>query len=100
MSQLLEFLTNLAVEPSQQQAFQLTPSTVMAASGLSRLEQAAIESKTKSRITEILASECFQAALTVGVPEEDPIPYPDEEPPPIPPDEPPSALPKEQGLKR
>ena len=87
MSQLLEFLTNLAVEPSQQQAFELTPSTVMAEAGLSRLEQAAIESKTKSRITEIIPREDFQAALAVVVPEEDPIPDPDDPPPFDSPDE-------------
>ena len=89
MSQLLEFLTNLAIEPSQQQAFafELTPSIVMAEAGLSRLEQAAIESKTKSRITEIVAREDFQVALTVAIPEQDPIPDPDDPPPVESPDE-------------
>ena len=82
MSQLLEFLTNLAIEPSQQQAFELTPNIVMAEAGLSRWEQAAIESKVKSRIIGIVASEYFQAALTVAVPEQDPTPDPDDPPPP------------------
>ncbi|MEM9542948.1 MAG: hypothetical protein AAGA60_26080 [Cyanobacteria bacterium P01_E01_bin.42] len=80
MSQLLEFLTNLAVEPRQQQAFELTPSLAIAKAGLSQAEQAAIESQTKGAIANILATEDFQAALIAAVPNEDPIPDPD--PPP------------------
>ena len=87
MSQLLELLTNLAIEPSQQQAFELTPGIVMAEAGLSQWEKAAIESKTKSRITEIVAREDFQVALTVAIPEQDPIPDPDDPPPVESPDE-------------
>ena len=55
----------------------------MVEAGLSKLQQAAIESKTKSRITEILASEYFQAAMAIYVPEEDPIPDPDDRPPAV-----------------
>ncbi|MBP0020107.1 MAG: hypothetical protein J7647_21450 [Cyanobacteria bacterium SBLK] len=82
MSQLLEFLTNLAVEPKRQQAFELTPSLAIAQAGLSQVEQAAIASQTKGAIADIFTTEDFQAALVVAVPDEDPIPDPDLPPKP------------------
>ncbi|NEP00716.1 MAG: hypothetical protein F6K58_19025 [Symploca sp. SIO2E9] len=85
MNQLLLFLTDLAIDPNKQRAFEKEPEALMAAAGLSESEQVAIKSKDSLQISAFLKDEYFQAALVVGVPNPDPLPDPD---PPLPPDPP------------
>ncbi|MEH1814230.1 MAG: hypothetical protein V7K26_31660 [Nostoc sp.] len=86
MTQLLDFLTDLAIDPKKQQAFEKEPDALMAAARLSESERSTIKSRNSSQITAIFADEYFQPALTVGEPNPDPLPDPD---PPLPPPPPP-----------
>jgi hypothetical protein len=77
MSNLFDFLTDLATNPVQQQAFAKEPDTVMAVLGLSRVEQTLLKSGNSTQIAAAFADDIFQAALCIGDPGPDPFPDPD-----------------------
>ncbi len=86
MSNLMHFLTDLALNPVKQQAFMANPEAVMNAAGLSEADQLVIESRDKQEITHTFANKRIQLASTFGDPGPDPTPDPD--PAPDPPPEP------------
>ncbi|RKZ79344.1 MAG: hypothetical protein DRR19_25085 [Candidatus Parabeggiatoa sp. nov. 1] len=77
MSNLFSFLTDLAVNPKQQEAFANMPEAVMNTVGLSNSEQSLLQNGNSHRIAATFADEQFQAALVIGYPTPDPLPDPD-----------------------
>ncbi|MFB2919720.1 hypothetical protein [Aerosakkonema funiforme] len=84
MDKLFYFLTDLATNPRQQQAFAKDPDSVMDAAGLSEWERALVKNRNSAQITANFADPSFQAALSIVDPAPDPLPDPD--PPSEPPD--------------
>jgi hypothetical protein len=77
MNKLIHFLTDLAANPKKQQAFLEHPERMMAAAGLSEVEQIIIQSGDKAKITAACADEFTPLAYTFGDPGPDPSPDPD-----------------------
>ena len=77
MANLLNFLTDLAVNPAKQITFINYPQTVMAASGLSPREQSILESGSRQQIGSIFADKRVSMASVCGDPGPDPLPDPD-----------------------
>ncbi|MFB2972500.1 hypothetical protein ACE1CD_26370 [Aerosakkonema sp. BLCC-F183] len=85
MSKLLNFLTDIAINPKQQIAFAQQPKTVTDAFGLSEMDKALIESKSRTKITAFFADNLTPLAEICNDPNpEDPFPDPDPEPEPEP----------------
>lgn len=80
MSNLYEFLTEIATNPNGQEAFKQNPASVMAAAELSQKDQAILNSKDSSKITEAFADELPEPSFWILEPDPDPLPDPD--PPP------------------
>lgn len=80
MSKLFDFLTDLATNPKQQQAFVEDPILVMDVLDLSESEKMAIAT---GNIAALFKDDFFQSAISVTDPSPDPLPDPDPpEPPP------------------
>lgn len=77
MSNLFHFLTDLATNPQQQEAFAKKPDAVMAAVGLSQSDQAMLKSGKNAQIAVNLADELFPSAFCLVDPSPDPSPDPD-----------------------
>lgn len=86
MSNLLDFLTDLAVDPQKQRAFFKAPEEVMDAAELSQANRIAINSRDKAKVSAPFADEYPQIACGTFAPNPDPLPDPD---PPLPPPPPP-----------
>lgn len=88
MSKLLDFLTDITINPKQQIAFAQQPKTVTDAFGLSEMDKTLIESKSSTKITAFFADKLTPLAEICNDPNpEDPFPDPDPEPEPEPPKE-------------
>jgi len=81
MSNLLDLLTDLALDPKKQSAFINNPSSFMDGVGLSEAEQTAMMSGENAKITALFAEERVSLAYTLGDPGPDPLPDPDPFPP-------------------
>jgi hypothetical protein len=77
MSDLFHFMTDLAINPKQQQAFAKSPDAVMNTIELSESARAVLKSRDNAQITATFADEHFQAAVFVADPNPDPLPDPD-----------------------
>lgn len=92
MSQLLNLLTDLALDPKKQSVFIKNPGSLMNEVGLSEPEQAAIMSKEGAKIAAFFADERVPLAISAADPGPDPLPDPDPfplpDPDPSPPDSP------------
>lgn len=77
MANLLNFLTDLAVNPAKQMTFIKYPHTVMTSAGLSQTEQTIIESKNRRQIGSIFADKRVPMADVCADPGPDPLPDPD-----------------------
>lgn len=87
MSNLLNFLTDIAINPKQQIAFAQQPKTMMDAFGLSETDKALIGSKSHTKIADFFADRLIPLAEICNDPNpEDPFPDPDPEPEPPPED--------------
>jgi hypothetical protein len=87
MSNLLDLLTDLALDTKKQSAFINHPHSLMDGVGLSEAEQAAMMSGESAKIAALFADERVPLAITAGDPGPDPLPDPDPFPP-SPPEEP------------
>ncbi|NEP59881.1 MAG: hypothetical protein F6K31_23235 [Symploca sp. SIO2G7] len=85
MSNLLHFLTELALEPQKQEAFIKFPEVVMDAAGLSKAYKTALKSGDKTQIYAPFTGEYPQISYWTSEPNPDPLPDPDPIPPPPPP---------------
>ncbi len=94
MSNLLRFLTDLAVDPHKQRAFLKAPEELMNAAKLSQADRIAIESGDKAQVSAPFADEYPQIACGTLAPVPDPFPDPD---PPLPP--PPDSKIKEKATE-
>ncbi|MBD1829204.1 hypothetical protein NDI47_06360 [Microcoleus vaginatus GB1-A2] len=86
MSNLLDLLTDLALDTKKQSAFLNNPSSLMEEMGLTEAEQTAMMSGENAKITALFAEERVTFAITVFDPGPDPLPDPDPFPPSPPPD--------------
>ncbi|MEP6486360.1 hypothetical protein NDI43_16015 [Microcoleus vaginatus GB2-A3] len=86
MSNLLDLLTDLALDTKKQSAFLNNPSSLMEEMGLTEAEQTAMMSGENAKIAELFADERMSLAITVADPGPDPLPDPDPFPPSPPPD--------------
>ncbi|MCC3436504.1 MAG: hypothetical protein EAZ39_11270 [Oscillatoriales cyanobacterium] len=86
MSNLLDLLTDLALDPKKQSAFINNPSSLMDEVGLTEAEQTAMMSGENATIAAIFAEERVPFAITLVDPGRDPLPDPDPFPPSPPPD--------------
>jgi hypothetical protein len=93
LSKLLDFLTELAINPRKQEAFIKSPDVVMKAASLSASDKIALKSRDKTQVAAPFAEEFPQMSYAVIEPNPDPLPDPDPLPPPPPP--PDSKPPKE-----
>lgn len=87
MSNLLDLLTDLALDTKKQSAFMDNPSSLMDEIGLSEAEKTAMMSGESAKIAALFAEERIPLAITMGDPGPDPLPDPDPFPP-SPPEEP------------
>lgn len=85
MKKMVDFLTDLAINPRQQTAFAVDPKAIMQAFGLSDVEQALLTRGDPAQIATAIADPAFQLASLFSDPSPDPWPDPD---PPLPDDEP------------
>ncbi|HEY9834741.1 MAG TPA: hypothetical protein V6D26_29585 [Stenomitos sp.] len=94
MSNLLHFLTELAINPQKQEAFIKAPDLVMDAVRLSEADKTALKSRDRTRIAAPFADEFPEMSYAVTEPNPDPLPDPDPfpDPPPPPDSEPPGEL--------
>lgn len=87
MSNLFDFLTDIAINPKQQLAFAQQPNAVKVAVGLDEADMAVVESKSFTKIAAVFANKLTpSAALCMDPSPEDPLPDPDPEPAPNEPD--------------
>ncbi|MCU0544843.1 MAG: hypothetical protein MUE44_22175 [Oscillatoriaceae cyanobacterium Prado104] len=93
MSNLLDLLTDLALDPKKQSAFINNPCSLMDEVGLSEAEQTAIASKETAKIAALFAGERVPLAITAIDPGPDPMPDPDPFPPSGPQDPKPDSNP-------
>ncbi|MEG4203443.1 hypothetical protein QUA20_05885 [Microcoleus sp. Pol7_A1] len=87
MNNLLDLLTDLALDTKKQSAFLNNPSPLMDEVGLSEAEQTAMMSGENAKIAALFAEERVRFAITLIDPGPDPLPDPDPFPP-SPPSEP------------
>ena len=80
MSNLLDLLTDLALDTKKQSAFLNNPSSLMDEVGLTEAEQTAMMSGENAKIAALFADERVPFAITVSIPA-DPLPNPDPFPP-------------------
>jgi hypothetical protein len=80
MSNLFDFLTDLATNPKQQVAFRQTPDAVMEAAGLTETEQTVIKSGDRINVVDVYSDELDSPTFCMVDPNPDPMPDPD--PPP------------------
>ena len=81
MSNLLDLLKDLALDPKKQSAFINNPSSLMDGVGLSEAEKTAIMSGENAKIAALFAGERITLAITAADPGPDPLPDPDPFPP-------------------
>ncbi|MBD1811366.1 hypothetical protein NDA07_03990 [Microcoleus vaginatus DQ-U2] len=86
MSNLLDLLTDLALDTKKQSAFLNNPSSLMDEVGLTEAEKTAMMSGENAKIAAIFAEERVPFAITFVDPGPDPLPDPDPFPPSPPPD--------------
>jgi hypothetical protein len=86
MSNLLDLLTDLAIDLKKQSAFINNPSSLMDEVGLTEAEQTAMMSSETAKIAALFAEERVTFAITFFDPGPDPSPDPDPFPPSPPPD--------------
>ena len=86
MSNLLNLLTDLALDTKKQSAFLNNPSSLMDEVGLTEAEQTAMMSGENAKIAALFADERVPLAITAVDPGPDPLPDPDPFPPSPPPD--------------
>ena len=86
MSNLLDLLTDLALDTKKQSAFLNNPSSLMDEVGLTEAEKTAIMSGENAKIAALFADERVPLAITAVDPGPDPLPDPDPFPPSPPPD--------------
>ncbi|MEG4276893.1 hypothetical protein QUA62_05370 [Microcoleus sp. MON1_C1] len=86
MSNLLDLLTDLALDTKKQSAFINNPSSLMDEVGLTEAEQTAMMSNENAKIAALFAQERVPLAYTLADPGPDPLPDPDPFPPSPPPD--------------
>jgi len=86
MSNLLDLLTDLALDTKKQSAFLNNPSSLMDEVGLTEAEQTAMMSGENAKIAALFADERVPLAITAVDPGPDPLPDPDPFPPSSPPD--------------
>ena len=84
MSNVLNFLTDLAVNPTNQEAFTQAPTAVMEAAGLSQADQAVLKSGNNATVAAAFADELSEPGFIYGDPGPDPRPDPDPPQPPAP----------------
>ena len=77
MSDLFDFLTNLATNPRGQEAFTRDPQAVMEAAGLAETDQAVLKSGDRATVAEFFADEDFEPSFIAREPNPDPSPDPD-----------------------
>ena len=89
MSELLNFLTDFAVDPQSQVAFAENPEGVIEAANLSKVNEATLKSGDKTKITEAFVDElqtndlaAIVGSCIIGDPGPDPTPDPDPPEPP------------------
>jgi hypothetical protein len=87
MSNLFYFLTDLAVNPRKQEAFEKNPDMTMETAGLSELDGIALNSRSRTRITAALADDDLKigdlAAVMGSCVYSDPGPDPEPDPDPL-----------------
>jgi len=93
MSNLLDLLTDLALDTKKQSVFLNNPSSLMEEVGLSEAEQTAIMSGETAKIAALFADERVPLAITAVDPGPDPLPDPDPFPPSLSPSPPPPQNP-------
>ena len=81
MSNLLDLLTDLALDTKKQSAFLNNPSSLMDEVGLTEAEQTAMMSGENAKIAALFADERVPLAITAVDPGPDPLPDPDPFPP-------------------
>jgi len=81
MSNLLDLLTDLGLDPEKQSVFLNNPSSLMDEVGLSEAEQTAMMSGETAKIAALFAEERVPLAITAIDPGPDPLPDPDPFPP-------------------
>jgi len=81
MSNLLDLLTDLGLDPKKQSVFLNNPSSLMDEVGLSEAEQTAMMSGETAKIAALFAEERVPLAITAIDPGPDPLPDPDPFPP-------------------
>ena len=86
MSNLLDLLTDLALDTKKQSAFLNNPSSLMDEVGLTEAEKTAMMSGENAKIAALFAEELVPFAITFVDPGPDPLPDPDPFPPSPPPD--------------
>jgi hypothetical protein len=85
LRKLLDFLTELAINPRKQEAFIRSPDVVMNAASLSEADKIALKSGDRTQVGAPFAEEFPQMSYAVIEPNPDPLPDPDPLPPPPPP---------------
>ncbi len=96
MSKLLDFLTDLAIDPQKQQAFARFSEAFMDAAGLSEADKTALKSGDKAKVAAPFAEEFPDLACGAFDPVPDPLPDPDPLPPPPPP---PDSVPQKESRR-
>ncbi|MEP6518496.1 hypothetical protein [Microcoleus vaginatus] len=86
MSNLLDLLTDLALDTKKQSAFLNNPSSLMDEVGLTEAEQTAMMSGENAKIAALFAEGRVPFAITFVDPGPDPLPDPDPFPPSPPPE--------------
>lgn len=87
MSNLFEFLTNLATDPKKQETFAQNPQAMMEAARLSEADKVVVTDGDTAKIAAVFANGISQLAVIVTEPGPDPLPDPDPPSPDSPPDE-------------
>lgn len=86
MSNLFQFLTELAIEPCRQVDFLQEPNCFIEQAGLSKEDETLLKHREKSAITAAFSNSLTVLAEACGMPDTDPLPdedpLPDDEPPP------------------
>jgi len=77
MSQLYNFLTDVAANPQRQAAFLYDPGAVMAMAGLTEENQSILQSGDRSQIVSAFPNELSQFGSIFREPDPDPSPDPD-----------------------
>lgn len=82
MTNVLELLTHLALDPKQQLAFEQDPEAAIARLNLSVTERGTLLTGDRQQIESLFAGDRFPLAVIATDPAPDPLPDPD--PPPFP----------------